>query len=74
MAKLYVGGPPGGLAPPPTGNPGSASGLVDIYEERDILYVRYEIKEKLEEEEEVRMDSSSFALAKINTLIDCTSE
>ena len=29
---------------------------------------------KKKKEEEVRMDSSSFALAKIDTLIDCTSE
>ena len=27
LAKSYVGVPPGGLAPPPTGNPGSAPDL-----------------------------------------------
>ena len=27
LAKLYVGTPPRGLAPPPTGNPGSAPGI-----------------------------------------------
>ena len=27
LAKSYVGAPPGELAPPPRGNPGSATGL-----------------------------------------------
>ena len=30
LAKLYVG-PPGGLGPPPQGNPVSATDFVDIY-------------------------------------------
>ena len=28
LAKSYVGAPPGELAPPPRGNPGSATGIV----------------------------------------------